>query len=197
MDRVAIRAQARALLAGRWNLYALIWLVYMLVESLATSLVGSSIIVTGAFTLGLAMISLRVVRRQDIEVEMLFDGFRDFVRSLVASLLILVYVILWSLLLIVPGIIAALSYAMTYYILADNPDLTASEAITLSKRMMYGHKTELFWLYLSFTGWAILCLLTAGIGVLWLMPYIETSTAIFYENIKEAPEVVISPAGSF
>lgn len=197
MDRVAIRAQARALLAGRWNLYALIWLVYMLVESLATSLVGSSIIVTGAFTLGLAMISLRVVRRQDIEVEMLFDGFRDFVRSLVASLLILVYVILWSLLLIVPGIIAALSYSMTYYILADNPDVTASEAINMSKRMMFGHKTDLFWLYLSFIGWAILCLFTFGIGFLWLLPYIQTSTAIFYENIKGAPEVVISPAGSF
>ena len=130
-------------------------------------------------------------------METLFDGFSDFARSLVASLLMCIFVFLWSLLLIIPGIIAALSYSMTYYILADNPDVTASEAINMSKRMMFGHKTELFWLYLSFIGWAILCLFTFGIGFLWLLPYIQTSTAIFYENIKGAPEVVISPAGSF
>ncbi len=190
MDLTAIRTEARALLAGRWNIYALIWLIYILIESATTSIPGSSLIITGPFALGLALISLRVVRRQDITVEMLFEGFRDFFRSLVASLLMIVYVVLWSLLLIIPGIIAALSYSMTFYILADNPDLTASEAIAKSKIMMFGHKAELFWLYLSFIGWAILCLFTAGIGFLWLLPYIHTSTAVFYHKIKGNEEVI-------
>lgn len=190
MNLSAIRTEARALLAGRWNLLALIWLVYFFVESAAASLPGSNLIITGPFALGLAMLSLRVVRRQDISVELLFDGFRDFFRSLVASLLMIIFVFLWSLLLIIPGIIAALSYSMTFFILADNPDLTASEAITKSKIMMFGHKTELFWLYLSFIGWAFLCLFTAGIGFLWLLPYIHTSTAIFYHQIKGNEEVV-------
>ncbi|HPV14444.1 MAG TPA: DUF975 family protein [Candidatus Cloacimonadota bacterium] len=192
MDRVAIRTQARALLAGKWNLLALIWLAYFFIESATASLPGSGLIIAGPFALGLALLSLRVVRNQDINVEMLFDGFSDFVRSLVAGLLMIVFVFLWSLLLIVPGIIAALSYSMTFYILADNPDVTASEAITMSKNMMFGHKAELFWLYLSFIGWAFLCLFTAGIGFLWLLPYIHTSTAIFYENLRGAEEVVIS-----
>lgn len=190
MNLTAIRTEARALLAGRWNLLALIWLAYFFIESAAASVPGVNLVITGPFALGLAMLSLRVVRRQNISVEMLFDGFRDFVRSLVASLLMIIFVCLWSLLLIIPGIIAALSYAMTFYILADNPDLTASEAITKSKIMMFGHKTELFWLYLSFIGWAFLCLLTAGIGFLWLLPYIHTSTAIFYQQIKGEAEVV-------
>jgi uncharacterized membrane protein len=192
MNRIAIRAQARELLAGRWNIFALIWFIYVLIEGAAASLPGSSLLITGPFALGLTIISLRVVRREGINVEMLFEGFRDFARSLVASLLIMLFVALWSLLLIIPGIIAALSYSMTFYILADNPELTASEAITKSKIMMFGHKTELFWLYLSFIGWAILCLLTAGIGFFWLLPYIYTSTAIFYENIKEEAEIIIS-----
>lgn len=191
MNRIAIRAQARELLAGRWNIFALIWFVYVLIEGAAASLPGSSLLIMGPFALGLTIISLRVVRREGINVEMLFEGFRDFARSLVASLLIMLFVALWSLLLIIPGIIAALSYSMTFYILADNPDLTASEAITKSKIMMFGHKTELFWLYLSFIGWAILCLLTAGIGFFWLLPYIYTSTAIFYENLKEEAEIII------
>ena len=91
---------------------------------------------------------------------------------------------LWSLLLIIPGIIKGFSYAMTPYILEDNPELSATEAIHRSRMMMKGHKFDLFWLYLSFIGWAFLCLLTLGIGYIWLYPYIQASEAAFYEEVK-------------
>ena len=95
------------------------------------------------------------------------------------------FVFLWSLLLFVPGIIKTLSYAMTNYILVDKPELSANEAINLSKDMMYGHKFDLFYLYLSFTGWFILCLVTLGIGFLWFYPYAQAAQVSFYLDVKE------------
>ena len=94
------------------------------------------------------------------------------------------FVALWSLLFIIPGIVKSFSYALTPFILEENPDLTANEAIDRSRAMMRGHKFDLFWLYLSFIGWAILCVFTLGIGTLWLMPYMQTSFAAFYEDVK-------------
>ena len=99
------------------------------------------------------------------------------------------FVALWSLLLIIPGIIKMFSYAMTPFILEENPELTANEAIDRSRAMMKGHKFDLFWLLLSFIGWGILCALTLGIGTLWLTPYMQTSIASFYEDVKADYEV--------
>lgn len=101
-----------------------------------------------------------------------------------SMLLMELFIILWSLLFIIPGIIKAFSYAMTPYIVEENPDLSANEAIDRSRAMMKGHKFDLFWLLLSFIGWGILCLFTFGIGFLWLAPYVNTSLAAFYEDVK-------------
>ena len=92
---------------------------------------------------------------------------------------------LWTLLLIIPGIIKSFSYAMTPFIVDEFPELSCTEAIHRSRMMMRGHKFDLFWLWLSFIGWGILCILTAGIGFIWLIPYMETSMASFYEEVKE------------
>ena len=100
-----------------------------------------------------------------------------------------VFVFLWSLLLVIPGIIKMFSYAMTPYILEEHPELTANEAIDHSRAMMKGHKFDLFWLYLSFIGWGILCIFTLGIGNLWLIPYMQTAQASFYEDVKADYEV--------
>ena len=99
------------------------------------------------------------------------------------------FIILWSFLLIIPGIIKAFSYAMTPYILEENPELSASEAIDRSRAMMKGHKFDLFWLLLSFIGWGILCIFTFGIGFLWLTPYMQTSIGAFYEDVKADYEI--------
>ena len=93
------------------------------------------------------------------------------------------YILLWSLLLIVPGIMATYSYAMTDYILAEHPELTASEAIAQSKAMMDGSRWRLFCLHLSFIGWDLLCALTLGLGNLALTPYKQAAEAAFYRDL--------------
>ena len=93
---------------------------------------------------------------------------------------------------IIPGIIAAYSYAMTGYILAEHPELTAGEAIDRSKQMMYGNRWRLFCLQFSFIGWDILSSLSLGIGTLWLRPYKQAATAAFYRDIS-GTEYTVSP----
>ena len=100
-----------------------------------------------------------------------------------------VFIFLWSLLLLIPGIVKMFSYAMTPFILEENPELSANDAIDRSRAMMKGHKFDLFWLLLSFLGWFLLSMLTLGIGLLWLMPYVQTSIAAFYEDVKADYEV--------
>lgn len=117
-------------------------------------------------------------------VECLFRGYRDYFRIVGTLLLGFIYIILWSLLLFVPGIIKGLSYSMTYYILLDRPDLKYNSAIELSMDMMRGHKWDLFWLYITFIGWGILCIFTLGIGFFWLIPYMNSTMANFYEEVK-------------
>lgn len=112
------------------------------------------------------------------------EGFKPYWRSVWAYLFRGILITLWSLLLVIPGIIKSLSYAMTMYIVKDHPELTVNEAIDLSKDMMYGHKYDLFYLYISFIGWYLLSILTLGIGSFWLMPYIQTAQASFYEDVK-------------
>jgi uncharacterized membrane protein len=115
----------------------------------------------------------------------LFEGYKDFKRIFSTMFLFYLYSFLWSLLFIIPGIIKSLSYAMTPYILLDNPNISGDQAIEKSMKMMDGHKADLFVLYLSFIGWAILSVLTCNIGFIFLVPYMLMSTAMFYKNIKE------------
>lgn len=188
MNNEEIRREAREMLSDKWLKLALIWLIYGVILSMtpATKGFGSvvSIVLGGPLMLGIARVFLKLWRREDFQIEELFDGFKDFSRSLVAYLLMNLYVILWSLLLIVPGIIAAISYSMTFFILAEDPAIDAQEALRRSKQMMEGHKTEYFMLMLSFIGWFLLTLLTAGMGFLLLSSYTTMSSAIFYQRIK-------------
>ena len=131
--------------------------------------------------------------------KLLFNGDNRMVRNTLdfsnywhkVGAMILVYLLisLWTLLFVIPGIIKTFSYAMTPYILDENPELGPSEAIHRSRLMMKGHKFDLFWLWLSFIGWGFLNLFTAGIGSLWLMPYMYTSTAAFYQEVKADYEI--------
>ena len=111
-------------------------------------------------------------------------AFSDYVRNAVSILLVYLYTILWTLLFIVPGIIKGLAYSLTPFIVKDNPQLLPNEAINLSIKMMKGHKFDLFYLYLSFIGWIFLAILTLGIGLLWVIPYMQTSMAAFYLDVK-------------
>ena len=113
------------------------------------------------------------------------DGFGRWGRNVWGMFLVGLFTSLWSLLLIVPGIVKSYAYAMTPYILIDNPELSANQAINLSQKMMKGHKLDLFFLHLSFVGWIFISIFTLGIGSLWLNPYIMTTQAAFYQDLKK------------
>ena len=100
-------------------------------------------------------------------------------------LLVVVFTFLWSLLFVIPGIVKGYSYALTPYILIDDPQISIRDAVRKSQRMMSGQKFNLFYLQLSFIGWWILSILTGGIGFLWLIPYYTTSMAVFYRNLRD------------
>lgn len=134
---------------------------------------------------GLYCFFLGISRDEPVTNGNLFDGFKDFKRIFLTTLLQNIYTLLWTLLLIVPGIIKSYSYAMTPYVLKDNPELSNNAAIEESMRMMEGKKMKLFLLDLSFIGWAILSVLTLCIGFLFLIPYIYTARAHFYEDAKK------------
>ena len=116
-------------------------------------------------------------------------NFSNYWRKVGGMVLMTILIFLWSLLLVIPGIIKSFSYSMTPFILDEFPELSPSEAIHRSRMMMKGHKFDLFWLYLSFIGWGILCLFTFGIGFLWLVPYMQTAEAAFYEEVKADYEI--------
>ena len=105
-------------------------------------------------------------------------------RYTLGQLIMGIKTMLWTLLLIIPGLIKSYAYMLTPYILKDNPEVSAKDASSLSDEMMKGHKFDLFYLHLSFIGWIILSILTCGIGVLWLYPYMYTAQAAFYEDVK-------------
>jgi uncharacterized membrane protein len=95
------------------------------------------------------------------------------------------FILLWMLLLIVPGVVAMLSYSMTFWILADDPDAGPLEALSRSKALMRGHRWQFFRLYWRFFGWFVLSLLTLGIGLFWLLPYVMMSSAEFYRQLRQ------------
>jgi uncharacterized membrane protein len=186
-----LMAQARDSLKGRWGLAVSTFVVFMVVAGFAqvVPFVGAiiSMVISGPMALGWAVFSLTLARNDNARLEMIFDGFRMFGTALGAYLLAGLFVFLWSLLFIVPGIIAALAYSQIYYILAEDKTIGAFEVIRKSKEMMVGNKWKFFCLGLRFLGWALLCILTLGIGFLWLSPYVAVATAKFYDDIREAP----------
>jgi uncharacterized membrane protein len=180
-----LRAAARSQLKGSWLPAVGFVLVYYILCGLASSFVVGPFIVGGPLMFGFLGYFIRKARGERTEFENLFEGFKTFGPSLILYLLQIIFILLWSLLLIIPGIIKALSYSMSFFILRDNPGMSATDAINASKKMMKGCKGKLFFLGLSFIGWGILCCLTCGIGFLWLAPYMYLSFANFYENLKK------------
>ncbi|WP_455582702.1 DUF975 family protein [Dysosmobacter sp.] len=143
-----------------------------------------AVVIGGTVTMGYAKFNLNLVDRRDARLDDLFSRFSRLGDGFCMQFFRGLYIFLWSLLLIVPGIMAAYSYAMTPFILTENPDMTANEAISASKELMRGSRWRLFCLEFSFIGWGILCVLTLGIGSLWLKPYEQAAYAAFYREIS-------------
>lgn len=164
-------------------------LISLITGAVLTMIVLSLIIfavrfIIGSFVgVGYARFNLNLIDGRDAGFDSLFAYFSYWKTAAVTKLLRFLYIFLWSLLLIIPGIIASYSYAMTDYILAENPNLSPSTAIEKSKAMMSGNRWRLFCLHFSFIGWDILASITFGIGYLWLTPYKQAATAAFYRDV--------------
>lgn len=204
-----IRAEARRSLKGFWKVIILISAVYSLVDivgdfipkssTLVTVLVGVISTIYGSFFLfGYTSIILRLVRGQNVEVKDMLSG--RFLKALGMNLVVGLYTILWSLLLIIPGIIAAIKYSMTFYVWIDNPDISINEAIGRSTKMTDGHIMDIFKLGLSFIGWIALIFVPAAIvgywheqyfsiissiGMIFLTPYIDVAMGTLYTRLAE------------
>lgn len=202
MDSITnYKNRALSALENKWGNFVAITFVYGFIIGITQILSGDKdspailhliglvlFILALPLTWGFQTLFLGAVRGGEATAKDMFEGYNKelFSRVLTTTLLYYVYVFLWSLLLLIPGCIKSYSYAMTPYILKDNPEMKNNAAIEESMRMMDGHKLELFMLDLSFIGWAILSILTCCIGFLWLVPYMNMARVNFYEDLKKA-----------
>jgi uncharacterized membrane protein len=136
---------------------------------------------------GRARFCLKAYRGEKPDLGTIFDGFKHYGHNLGGMLWMYLFIFLWSLLFLIPGIIKGLAYYFTPYLLEDYPTLPAQEALKVSMKLTNGHKWEIFVMGLSFIGWGILCALTAGIlAVFYVGPYFNISLAGLYEENKNA-----------
>lgn len=209
----SLMAAARSALSGNWGMAVLGYVLYFILVMSFTLFVYSSVLfvsvvsmasganaeaavnvmqffaqmvemlVSGAFMVGFMGFFLGIAQQGEARLELLFVGFQRFFKSFGVYFFYTLFILLWSLLLIIPGIIAAFRYAMVFFIIADDEDCGVFEAFSRSKEMMKGNKWKFFCLHWRFFGWALLCLVIP-FGWLWLVPYIQTSFAKFYEDVR-------------
>lgn len=189
INRVQLKEAAKAQIKGKIGVFFLISLIYYAIYFAASFIpvVGglvASIFLLPSFSFSFVLISLKFYSGDKIEVGNVFDGFHYFWGAFKITFLSGLFTFLWSLLLIVPGVIKAYSYSMALFIYAENPEMGALEAIKKSQEMMNGHKMDLFVLELSFLGWALLTVITFGIVGIYLTPYMLATTANFYKAIS-------------
>ncbi|MFL0165859.1 DUF975 family protein [Candidatus Clostridium helianthi] len=188
-----IRKSARYSLKGNWKIGILSTLVYSCAGIIGGLFQDSSVIwnlileiIFGAlFTFGYFSIILNIVRGENVNFSDIFTGTKKFTKALGMTLAVNILTLLWSLLLIIPGIIAAVKYSMTYYIWADNPNISIQEAIDRSIKMTDGHISEIFWLYISFIGWSLLVIAPAAAIKYWHPEYFDVfmSFGMIFVNV--------------
>ncbi|MBE7090547.1 MAG: DUF975 family protein [Clostridiales bacterium] len=183
-----LRRFARQQMRGNFDVLFGILMLFLVMEWTASFIAGFvpllplavTVIITPAFALSQAFVFIKTVRGSRPLARDAFYGFKGFWAAFKTTWLTALYVFLWSLLLIVPGIIKAISYSQALNIVADNPDIGARDAISRSKELMEGKKMQYFLLGLSFFGWIVLSVFTLGLLLIWVVPYMITAQAVFY-----------------
>jgi uncharacterized membrane protein len=195
------KERALASLEGKWGSAAIATLIIAIItggiSTVITLPMGSDTVAglstNGIWSLlclplewGFTVYFLSLIRQEDIRYERLFEGYKDFIRTFLMEFLYCLAVAVGTCLFIVPGIILGIGLCMAPYILKDDTQISAMDALMKSWQMTRGHKMKLFWLGLSFIGWIILSLCTFGLGFFLLAPYMEATFAHYYEDIKTA-----------
>ncbi|MEF9921867.1 MAG: DUF975 family protein [Anaerovoracaceae bacterium] len=224
-----LRSIARTALSANWGKVTLGYVIYYLLSTVVSDILGMifnsdsftmalpyfdnastisivsnlyDIVVAGALSFGLISFFISFFRRKDINPTKIFDGFEVFLKALGLSLMMGLLIFLWSLLFIIPGIIAWYRYSQSFYIMLDNPDMGIMDCINESKRLMNNNKGRLFYLSITFIGWNILAIipgmfllsmhgilgyglsLVASIPTFFVAVYLITAQTAFYELVS-------------
>lgn len=188
MTRSELKARAKEQLKGKVGMFFVCMLIIAGISAACGAIPvigwGAAIFVMPALSLGYVFVYLEVSKGKDIEINNLFNGFRHMGKATWLNILIGVFTFLWTLLFYIPGIVKTYAYSMAFYVLADNPNMTAREALRTSKNITNGHKFDLFVLSLSFIPWLLLVLITCGIAAIYVVPYMCLTVTNFYNEIK-------------
>ena len=201
MNRAELKAAAKSQIKGKIGILFVITLIIGAISGVANALLAGipgggvivTVIITPAFALSTIRVYLNLVKGCTPKAGDAFSGFDDFWSAFKVTFLVGLYTFLWSLLLVIPGIVKSYAYSMSTYILAENKGKSARECIKESMAMTDGHKMELFVLGLSFIGWGLLCVITLGIATIWVLPYMQATYANAYNSLKPAVVVDATP----
>lgn len=207
MDRVEIKEKAKIILKenfkGFWKGYLVILAISLLCSFVlgllakpdsmmfqVLNLVLSFFLST--LSVGFVLYTLKMIRQEEYSREDLFRFVKNVLPIAAISLLVGIFVMLWSILLVIPGIIAAISYSMVFYLYADKhtegESKTPMDYLNESKELMNGYKMDYFVFLLSFIGWGFLSVLTLGIGFIYTIPYVSIAEALYYDELKNKKE---------
>lgn len=192
MDIIKVREKAKECISNNWQDLFVGYILFSVISGVFTSIyVG--IILLGPLAVGYSVYMLSLIRKKDQKVENLFDGFKNcFANSLVAGILSYLFIFLWSLLFVIPGIVKAIAYSMVPFLQAEDSNLKGNDALRKSEELMKGHKWEYFKLMFGFIGWILLSILTFGIlYVLYVGPYMQTAKAHFYQELTGKKDTII------
>lgn len=191
--RAELKQDAKNVLRDFYWKAFLVGFIYVVVASIGNSITSPifilsivfSIFIVGPLTVGLSQYFLKQ-RERDVDYNYLIKPFKDgFKEAFLGMLMMYVFVFLWTLLLIIPGIVKYYAYRMVPFVLAQNPNMDWKEALDLSKEMTYGEKLNIFILDLSFLGWMILAIIPFCLGVPFLFPYIQATYTELYIKLSE------------
>lgn len=205
-DREEMKNAAKNVLSGRWKTVIAVTLVYILITAAIQVAIYiafpyrahhrftliyniasfASIIITAPLQIGFLKYYIKFINTNgEADIEELFSGFNIAGKAILLYFWVLLWTCLWMLLLVIPGLIKYISYSQSFYILAENPEISVRQAMRTSIEMTDGFKLDMFVMYLSFIGWLIAAALTLGIGFFWLIPYVTMTLTFMYFELKK------------
>jgi len=184
INQPQLMSEARVDLSKNLGMIIGAMFVYFFIIGVAGIIPFGSLLIGGPMTLGLSIFVLNISRDNNPDFSNIFDGFKNFGTAFVTYLLMMLGIIVGFILLIVPGILLTFGWSQAYYIISDEPDISAVEALKKSWEMMDGNKMDLFVLMLRFIPWILLCILTLGLGLLYVAPWAYVTFAKYHDQIS-------------
>lgn len=175
---------AKDSLEGKWGIAIGGFIIFILVSAGASFIPGVGLVISGPLSLGLAVFSLTIARGYEPSIDQIFSGFNRFGKALGLYVLTLVLIVVGLIFFIVPGIILAIGFSQIYYIMADSEDIGIEATLRKSWDMMDGYKMKYFGLMMIFVALTLLSALTLFLGLIFLLPLFQVSSAKFYEDIR-------------